>query len=62
MWRVCWILASPSWQRGYDLAMNLADDAPPARLANPFAPGRDEWYGFEEGRVDAEKVKAKRAG
>jgi hypothetical protein len=53
-WPVRFILAGPAWQRGYDRALDLADRR--EELSNPFDPSQDEFYGFEEGRCDAEKI------
>jgi hypothetical protein len=53
-WPVRFILLGPAWQRGYDRALHLADRR--AELNNPFDPSEDEFYGFEEGRCDAEKI------
>jgi hypothetical protein len=55
-WPVRFILDGGAWRRGYDLAMELAD-GPTRRLVNPFDPGLDEFYGFEDGRQDAERLR-----
>jgi hypothetical protein len=54
-WPVRFILDSPAWRAGYDLAMEWAVEGRDA--ANPFDPDRPEFYGFEEGRLDAGKLR-----
>lgn len=49
------ILDSPAWQKGYDLAMEWAHEK--RNAANPFSPDRPEFYGFDEGERDAERLK-----
>ena len=53
-WPVRFILAGPAWQRGYDMALDQADRH--VELSNPFDPSQEEFFGFEEGRCDAEKL------
>lgn len=55
-WPVRFILDGSVWQRGYDAALSQADDQPAQEMTNPFDPIRDEFYGFEDGRRDAEKL------
>jgi hypothetical protein len=55
-WPVRFILDGPDWRRGYDAATAQSLDRPARSLVNPFDPDQDEFYGFESGRDDAEKV------
>jgi hypothetical protein len=54
---VRFVLSVGRWQKGYDLAIDQADNCPPADLVNPFDADDDAHFGFENGRDDAAKLK-----